>query len=229
MVRKVKQMIVSYIRTSTDKQQNSIDTQIQTIEKYCDYKQLQLGKDIIDFGISGKTCDRPMFNQLITMITENKIEKVIITELSRLGRNLLQTLEVVEIFKKHNVDLVVLKENISLNSPSGRMFLNILLTLSQFEREQISSRVKSVLQHKKENNQLYGKVTYGKKLIDGKLVDHERELFMLKKIKTLRSNGKSYGNITMYLKRNNYLKKNGSQFDRDSLKKLVKSNSFLSL
>ena len=58
---------------------------------------------------------------------------MIITELSRLGRNLLATLEVVEIFKKHNVDLVVLKENISLKSPSGRMFLNILLTLSQFE------------------------------------------------------------------------------------------------
>ena len=33
-------MIVSYIRTSTDKQQNSIDTQIDTIEKYCDYKEL---------------------------------------------------------------------------------------------------------------------------------------------------------------------------------------------
>ena len=41
MVRKVKQMIVSYIRTSTDKQQNSIDTQIQTIEKYCDYKEFR--------------------------------------------------------------------------------------------------------------------------------------------------------------------------------------------
>ena len=150
-------MIVSYIRTSTDKQQNSIDTQIDTIEKYCDYKGIRSSKYFIDFGISGKTCDRPKFNQLITMITENKIEKVIITELSRLGRNLLQTLEVVEIFKKHNVDLVVLKENISLNSPSGRMFLNILLTLSQFEREQISSRVKSVLQHKKENNQLMEK------------------------------------------------------------------------
>ena len=31
-------MIVSYIRTSTQLQQNSIDTQIDTIEKYCDYK-----------------------------------------------------------------------------------------------------------------------------------------------------------------------------------------------
>jgi len=222
-------MIVSYIRTSTDKQQNSIDTQIDTIEKYCDYKGIRSSKYFIDFGISGKTCDRPKFNQLITMITENKIEKVIITELSRLGRNLLQTLEVVEIFKKHDVDLVVLKENISLKSATGRMFMNILLTLSQFEREQISSRVKSVLKHKKETNQVYGKVPYGKELINGKLEDNKREIFMLKKIKTLRSKGKSYGFITMFLNRNNYLKKNGTRFDRDSLKKLVKSNSFLSL
>ena len=222
-------MIVSYLRTSTDKQQNSIDTQIDTIEKYCDYKGIRSSKYFIDFGISGKTCDRPKFNELITMITENKIEKVIITELSRLGRNLLQTLEVVEIFKKHDVDLVVLKENISLKSATGRMFMNILLTLSQFEREQISSRVKSVLKHKKETNQVYGKVPYGKELINGKLEDNKREIFMLKKIKTLRSKGKSYGFITMFLNRNNYLKKNGTRFDRDSLKKLVKSNSFLSL
>jgi len=222
-------MIVGYIRTSTTLQQNSIDTQIDTIEKYCDYKGIRSERYFTDFGISGKTCDRPQFNDLIDLIQNNEIDKVIITELSRLGRNLLETLEVVEIFKKHNVDLVVLKENISLKSPSGRMFLNILLTLSQFEREQCSNRVKSVLQHKKENNQVYGTIPYGKRLENGKLVDHEREIFMLKKIKTLKNRGKSYGQITMFLKRNNYLKKNGSQFDRDSLKKLVKNNPILSL
>jgi site-specific DNA recombinase len=222
-------MIVGYIRTSTTLQQNSIDTQIDTIEKYCDYKGIRSERYFTDFGISGKTCDRPQFNDLIDLIQNNEIDKVIITELSRLGRNLLETLEVVEIFKKHNVDLVVLKENISLKSPSGRMFLNILLTLSQFEREQCSNRVKSVLQHKKENNQVYGTIPYGKRLENGQLVDHEREIFMLKKIKTLKNRGKSYGQITMFLKRNNYLKKNGSQFDRDSLKKLVKNNPILSL
>ena len=222
-------MIVSYIRTSTDKQQNSIDTQIDTIEKYCDYKGIRSQKYYVDFGISGKTCDRPQFNDLLDRVKNNEIEKVIITELSRLGRNLLATLEVVEIFKKHNVDLVVLKENISLKSPSGRMFLNILLTLSQFEREQISLRTKSVLQHKKENNQVYGNIPYGKKLQNGRLVDHDREIFMLKKIKTLRNKGKSYGQITMFLKRNNYLRKNGSHFDRDSVKKLVKNHPILSL
>jgi len=222
-------MIVGYIRTSTTMQQNSIDTQIDTIEKYCDYKGIRNERYFTDFGISGKTCDRPKFNELIDLVKNDQIEKVIITELSRLGRNLLQTLEVVEIFKKHNVDLVVLKENISLKSPSGRMFLNILLTLSEFEREQISLRTKSVLQHKKENNQVYGTIPYGKKLHNGKLVDHDREIFMLKKINTLRNKGKSYGQITMFLKRNNYFKKNGSHFDRDSVKKLVKNHPILSL
>ena len=84
-------------------------------------------------------------------------------------------------------------------------------------------RTKSVLQHKKENNQVYGNIPYGKKLQNGRLVDHDREIFMLKKIKTLRNKGKSYGQITMFLKRNNYLRKNGSHFDRDSVKKLVKN------
>ena len=76
-----------------------------------------------------------------------------------------------------------MKENISLKSPSGRMFLNILLTLSQFEREQISLRTKSVLQHKKENNQVYGNIPYGKKLQNGRLVDHDREIFIRKRLK----------------------------------------------
>ncbi len=222
-------MIVNYIRTSTDKQQNSIDTQIDTIQKYCDYKQIVSERHFVDFGISGKTCDRPKFNELMNLVKNNEIEKVIITELSRLGRNLLETLEVVEIFKKHNVDLVVLKENISLKSPTGRMFLNLLLTLSQFEREQTSNRVKSVLAFKKENNQVYGTIPYGKRLKNGILVDHERELFMLKKIKTLKCKGESYGNITKYLNRNDYLKKNGSTFNVDSVKKIVKNHQLLSL
>lgn len=222
-------MIVSYIRTSTDRQKNSVETQLDTIQKYCEYKGIQTEKNFIDFGISGKTCDRPEFNILVDQIENGLIDQVIITELSRLGRNLLQTLEVVEIFKKHNVDLVVLKENISLKSPSGRMFLNILLTLSQFEREQISMRVKNVLHHKRENDQVYGTIPYGKKLKNGKLVDNDREIFMLKKIRTLRNNGKTFGWITNYLNRNKYFKKNGTEFDRDSLKKLVKNNPILSL
>ena len=64
-------MIVGYIRTSTTLQQNSIDTQIDTIEKYCDYKGIRSERYFTDFGISGKTCDRPQFNDLIDLIQNN--------------------------------------------------------------------------------------------------------------------------------------------------------------
>ena len=43
-------MIVSYIRTSTDRPQNSIDTQIATIETYCEYKGIRSQKYYVDLG-----------------------------------------------------------------------------------------------------------------------------------------------------------------------------------
>ena len=102
--------IVSYVRCSTDKQ--TIEVQATEIKKYCEYKNIEVDKSYVDYAISGKTFDREQFNEMIALVEKGEINEIIITELSRWGRNMLEALEKINILKKHNCNLIVLKENV---------------------------------------------------------------------------------------------------------------------
>ena len=109
--------IVSYTRCSTDKQNNSIEVQSNEIKRYCEYKGIQVDKSYVDYAISGKSFDREQFNEMIELVEKGQVKEIIITELSRWGRNILEALYINNTLKKHNCNLVVLKENIHLDSP----------------------------------------------------------------------------------------------------------------
>jgi hypothetical protein len=56
------------------------------------------------------------------------------------------------------------------------------------------------------------------------MVENQREMMMLKKLKMLRGKGKSYNEIKDYLNRNGYKKKNNTQFNRDNVVKLFRNH-----
>ena len=214
-------MNIGYIRTSTDLQENSVETQQEQINNYATLYKLDIDKTFTDFGLSGKNVDREGFNSLIDLVQQNKVKKVIVKDLSRLNRNLMDMLKTIKVFEKYDCDLISIKEGISLKG-SGKIFIQILGVLGEWEREQCSQRTKDVLLQKKNNNQIYGQVPYGKKEVNGRLIDDEREIFMLKKITRMRDNEKSYNEIKDFLSRRNYLKKNGTNFTRIDVVRLVK-------
>ena len=214
-------MIVSYTRCSTDKQ--TIEVQSNEIKKYCEYKNIQVDKSYVDYAVSGKTFDREQFQDMIELVEQGQIKEIIITELSRWGRNMLEALNNIQILKKHNCNLVVLKENIDLNSPSGNLLTNILFSLAEWEREQISYRTRQTLQDKKSKGLQYTRTTYGYDMVNGKMVENTKEQFMLKKIEKMKLAGKSYNEIKEFLNRNKYSRKNGTDWNRDSVIKLIKN------
>ena len=61
-------MNIGYIRTSTTLQDNSVETQKETLQNYCKLYKMNLDKVYIDFGVSGKTFDRDEFNQLLNKV-----------------------------------------------------------------------------------------------------------------------------------------------------------------
>jgi site-specific DNA recombinase len=220
---KDKEMIVSYTRCSTDKQNNSIEVQSTEIKRYCEYKGLEVDKSFVDYAVSGKNFDREQFQEMIELVEKGQVQEIIITELSRWGRNMLEALQNINILKKHKCNLVVLKENIDLNSPSGNLLTNILFSLAEWERNEIALRTSKTLQDKKSKGLQYTKRTYGYNMINGKMVENHKELRMLKKIEKMKLHGKSYNEIKDFLNRNNYTRKNGTNWNRDSVIKLVKN------
>lgn len=61
-------------------------------------------------------------------------------KIDRLGRNLKELLSIIEILQKSDVRLVSVNEQIDCSTANSQMFLNMLGTLAEFEREVISER-----------------------------------------------------------------------------------------
>ena len=217
-------MIVGYLRTSTTLQSNRLKTDEDTIKKYCELYDLKLDKFYTDFGVSGGTFDREEFNEMMNEVRQGNVETIIITELSRWGRSLYEMLGSVDVLKKYNTNLVIIKEGIDLTTSSGKMFMNLLGVMSEYERDLVSERVKNVLHNKKQNNKPYCRNVYGFDRVGDQLVPNEVEQRMIKKVLTLRHNkGYSYGEIVKFLQRNSYTNKSNQEITRNSVVGIIKN------
>ena len=219
-------MNIGYSRTSTTLQENSVETQKETLQNYCRLYKMNLDKVYTDFGVSGKTFDRDEFNQLIHQVKQGGIRQIMVSELSRLGRNMLELLKTIEILKEHNTNLVVIKEGIDLSKKSSELFINLLGVLSNYELSLLKDRISSVLKTKKNHNKPYCREVYGFDRVDDKLVPNQVEQRMIKKVLMLRTKKNySYGEIVKYLKNNKYKSKKNTDISRNSVVGIIKNHT----
>ena len=78
-----------------------------------------------------------------------------------LDRSTRDTLEIADQLQKRGIDLVSLSERIDTTSAAGKMVFRMLAVLSEFERDQISERTTTAMQHKKSKGELVGSIPYG--------------------------------------------------------------------
>ncbi len=96
-----------------------------------------------------KASERKELTSLIDYVKTNNINKVLVTELSRLGRNTLETLQTIELFNQHKISLLIKNSGIETLNSNGevnvmaKFMLTILSEISVMERSQIRQRMKS--------------------------------------------------------------------------------------
>ncbi len=93
---------------------------------------------------SAKDTSRPQYQRMLSLIKNRQINFVIATELSRLSRNTRDFLELVELCRTHQVDLIIIDlQAMQGGSPEIRtMLLALFATLAEFERQMTSKRLK---------------------------------------------------------------------------------------
>ena len=106
-------------------------------------------RSILTLVLVVRTFDRDEFNQLINQVKQGGIRQIMVSELSRLGRNMLELLKTIEILKEHNTNLVVIKEGIDLSKKSSELFIHLLGVLSNYELSLLKDRISSVLKLKR--------------------------------------------------------------------------------
>lgn len=209
--------VIGYVRVSSEMQkikENSINNQIESIKDYCKRYQYELCDMFKDEAISGLIKDRQGLNNLLDTIKKDNIDCIVVYSLSRLGRKLSYVLEFVDYLHKHNVKFISVKENFNTDEISGRLMLNLLGSINEFEVDTLASRISDVKQYKKTKNEVYtGKILYGMYKRGKKLIKNTIELKNLKTIVELRDKQElSYQKIANYLNDNNIKSKEKKQW-----------------
>lgn len=206
---------VAYIRVSTEKQEISPEAQRAKIEAYAALYELELVEVIVETQ-SAKSLDRPGLQRALAMLKNGTATALLVVKLDRLTRSVVDLGRLLEEhFASGKCALLSVSEQIDTRTAGGRMLLNILATISQWEREVIGERTKAALAHKAANGERVSRhAPYGYRLAaDGVKLELEvREQAMLTLAKQLRASGKSLRAIAEDLKAAGYASRNGNPF-----------------
>ena len=162
--------VALYCRVSTDRQVregDSIAAQRDALEKYANEKGYFVAGVFIDDGISGtKFQEREKLQELLNLIKTKKIDLVLITKLDRLFRSLNWYIRTQEMFNEYGVDWRAIWEpTYDTTTPQGRLIINEMMAISQFEAEHTSQRISDVFAYKKANREVIsGKIPFGYKI-----------------------------------------------------------------
>lgn len=187
---------VIYGRVSTNRQDISIEVQTEKCRLHCQLRDYALVGEFFDNGVSGKSLCRPEFTKIKEMVERKEIDVIVVYKLDRLSRNVGDLSGLVEMLNAKGITLVSISENVDTMSSSGRLFLNILGSMSQFERESIVGRVTDALRQLKESGRKYTRITpYGWACVEGQYVESPEEQAVLARLLDLRHKDVTYKEI----------------------------------
>ena len=161
-----------YIRLSKEDEEKekyseseSIGNQRALLMQYIKENKLNFIAEYVDDGISGTSFDRPGFNKMIEDIENGKINMVITKDLSRLGRNYVQSGYYTETyFPEHNVRYIAILDNIDTAIDSANNDIAPFKSiLNEMYAKDTSKKINSVLQSKRKQGEYLGTAPYGYK------------------------------------------------------------------
>lgn len=165
-------MIYGYIRVSSDKQ--TTENQRFEIENFSKLKDLPVDEWIEETISATKKLSDRKFGQLLIRMQKNDI--LIVTELSRLGRNLMQIMSILHTCMEKDIMVFTIKENYELGNNINSKVLAFAFGLSaEIERNLISQRTKEALARKKAEGVILGRPKGSKSKIV-KLTGREKEI-----------------------------------------------------
>jgi site-specific DNA recombinase len=223
---------IGYVRVSTEQQVNdgvSIDLQIEKIKQYCYLYNHELLDIIVDAGISAKNLKRPGITSVLQLLDNNEADALIVYKLDRLTRSLADWSTLIKDYfnEKSGKTLLAVVDQIDTSTASGRMCLNLMMTVYQWEREIISERTKAALEHKKSKGQPLGSAKFGENITQLNITPNLAEQEILNLILDLRTAGYTLQQIADHLNKNNYLSKRNKIWYQRSVKNVIDNSRLI--
>lgn len=169
---------VGYVRVSTEMQVQegvSLESQKLRVQAHCTAMDIKLVDIKTDAGESAKSLERPGIQAALKMLTQGKADALIVMKLDRLTRSVKDLGVLCETYFGDGKpwSLLSVSDSIDTRSASGKLILNVLTSVAQWEREALADRVREAMQHMKSQGVYLGAAPYGFKYSE-ELDEHGR-------------------------------------------------------
>jgi site-specific DNA recombinase len=145
------------IRVSTEDQARegvSLVAQQAKIEAYATVKDWLL-REVLRDEVTAKHLKRPGLERLLALVDAGQVDVVIVYKLDRLTRSVADLDKLMKLFERRHVALVSLQESLDATTATGRLTMNLLASVSQWEREVIGECTRDAMQHLKAQGRVY--------------------------------------------------------------------------
>lgn len=148
-------MIIGYTRVSKDDQ--SLNRQIDQLKNFGTEK-------IIQEKYTGTKRNRLGIEQLLQTIRKDDI--VVVESISRLGRNTLNILNLIQELDQKQIQFVSLKENMNTSTPTGKAMLQMMSVIAELERNLLADRVREGIEASKKRGVAIGRPKVSQEKLD---------------------------------------------------------------
>lgn len=190
-----------YIRVSSDKQAqdgDSIGAQRDALMNYVNSREdLVFAGEYLDDGISGTKYNRDELQRLLDDVRAGKVNLILFCKLDRWFRSVRHYTATQEILDRYNVGWTAIWEPIyDTTSPQGRLIVNQMMSIAQFEAENTGQRIRQVQAYKVTQGEVIsGSAPWGYSIKDKHLVPNEYAEHVIRAFKAFSMNGSINGTL----------------------------------
>ncbi|RKJ38495.1 site-specific recombinase [Acutalibacter sp. 1XD8-33] len=165
-----------YVRVSTEEQAVhglSIEAQTAALENWAQANQCKVVGIYTDAGISARkpASKRPALQRLLAGVRAREGDLILFTKLDRWFRNISEYYKVQEVLERYHVSWKTIQEDYDTTTASGRLKVNIMLSVAQDEADRTGERIQFIFQDKVQRGEVIsGKVPLGYKIENKKMV-----------------------------------------------------------
>lgn len=217
-----------YVRVSTTEQAKegySVSGQKNKLQSFCESQDWEVAGLYADEGISAKNTDRPELKRMLADIKKGDIDCVLVYRLDRLTRSVFDLYKLLETFEEYDCKFKSATEIYDTTTATGRMFITLVASFAQFERESMGERVQlAMLEKARQGKWTNAHVPFGYNLdkSEFKLYINHEEAVIVRKIFDMYKN-MGMNTIATYLNERQMLTRKRNKWSDNTIMRVLRN------